>query len=106
MQERDKFNTSCREHSVEITIDHVTRHIAWKRDDCPVCRIIRLEQQLSEAREEVERLKSQPTGYYDNTKDVEQARQEAAREILAILRADRWAESELAGIKAKFGLEG
>ena len=52
MQERDKFNTSCREHSVEITIDHVTRHIAWKRDDCPVCRIISLEQQLATAHRE------------------------------------------------------
>lgn len=68
-----------------------------------------LQTQNAALREEVERLKVikwVQTESYEAVAAVEQARQEAAREIVVMLRADRWAESELAGIKAKFKLEG
>lgn len=54
-------------------------------------------------RGEVERLKNP---LVDAPAAYENGYKQAAQEILVILRADRWAESDLAGIKAKFGLEG
>lgn len=77
---------------------------------------------LEAERAETARLKSQPTGYYDSTKDVEQARQEAAMEIIQYIEDQGMIDagtspsnqylvyeidpSDITELKQRYGLEG